>query len=655
MSTLLAILVANTLVAALLAAIAWTVNRFTRSPSLAHFFWVLALLKLVTPPLAPVPVGWTFQPERFFAESLSKRSRDQSDNLGPPSRDAARSAQSLETAKSSPQAAAVAAPARTTSRPARALRIPCTWESFALAAGGTWALGSLLTATLLAWRARTFQRSLDRCTSPDGELSRRAWRLARRAGLNRAPRVLVVDALLSPMLWGVGRRVQLVFPAGLKGRLAEEEVDSLLLHELGHYARGDHWVRVLELVCRVGLWWHPLVWVALRQIGQVEEHCCDAWVVARQAGRERSYAEALLATIDFLNEEHVLAPPVASGLGDAQLLRQRLTQIMAGATSPAPGRVSQRFAWGLGSLLLLAHPALGTVSLPSLAFERLEFRPRTAQSSGPTNSTAEVRDVQPTETPASPAMPTAAAAGTLDPLLPPATLWATATSPTGGYRIEARTGRRTTLIHAATGRRMDLSTYRITCIAFRPEQRTFFTGDEEGHLREWDCETGEMLRWWKGHLKEITSLHVAPDGRHLASGALDGLVKVWQTDDYAEKHSLQWRQDVISCVRWSADSRQLAVSVGGWSDSVHPELIVWNLADGVETQRMELEQSAGAIAWLNDQHLLMTAAWDGRTTVWNTEVGTPLAATLVRKEEVSAAAWCAECPLMLRFVQEELP
>jgi hypothetical protein len=70
---------------------------------------------------------------------------------------------------------------------------------------------------------------------------------------------------------------------------------------------------------------------------------------------------------------------------------------------------------------------------------------------------------------------------------------------------------------------------------------------------------------------------------------------------------------------------------------------------------MELEQAAGAIAWLLDEDRLLTAAWDGRTTVWNTDAGTQLAVTLVRKEEVSAAAWCAECPLTWRFLQEELP
>jgi hypothetical protein len=461
------------------------------------------------------------------------------------------------------------------------------------------------------------------------------------------------------MLWGVGRRVQLIFPAGLNGRLTQEEVDSLLLHELGHYARGDHWVRVLELCCRVALWWHPLVWISIGQIGQVEEHCCDAWVVSRQSGSQRSYAEALLTTIDFLNEQYVLTPPAASGLGDARLLRQRLVQIMAGTTSPAPSASARRFAWGIGGALLLVHPAFGTISLPSLpSFPMARLVDRTMTATSATSDAENNRVEPPAVDPAQVSVAPARQVPNLEPLLPPATLWATATSPNGAYRIEARTGRRMALIQVASARRMDLSSYRITCVAFRPEARSFFTGDEEGHLREWSSETGEILRWWKGHLKEISSLHVSPDGARLASGSLDGLVKIWQTEDLAEESSQQWRQDVVSCVRWSPSGRQLAVSVGGWSESVHPELIVWTpkSAESEETtQRMELEQAAGAIAWLLDEDRLLTAAWDGRTTVWNTEAGTQLAVTLVRKEEVSAAAWCAECPLTWRFLQEDLP
>jgi WD40 repeat protein len=162
-----------------------------------------------------------------------------------------------------------------------------------------------------------------------------------------------------------------------------------------------------------------------------------------------------------------------------------------------------------------------------------------------------------------------------------------------------------------------------------------------------------MLHRWQGHSREVSSLHVSPDGQYLASGSLDGLVVIWQTEDHAEKRSFQHRRDVVSCVRWSTDGSRLATAIGGWSEGVQPALIVLELESGAES-RFDLEQSAGAITWLKDPHLLITAGWDGHAIVWDLDAGTQRWDGKVHKEEVSSAAWCALCPLTLRMESEDL-
>ena len=52
----------------------------------------------------------------------------------------------------------------------------------------------------------------------------------------------------------------------------------------------------------------------------------NAWVVERQTGHRHSYAQALLAALDFLCERREALPPVACGLGEVGLLRVRLTR-----------------------------------------------------------------------------------------------------------------------------------------------------------------------------------------------------------------------------------------------------------------------------------------------------------------------------------------
>jgi len=52
----LELVLANALVSGLLALLAWVLSRRIHRQTLVHALWVLALVKLVTPPLVPLPV-----------------------------------------------------------------------------------------------------------------------------------------------------------------------------------------------------------------------------------------------------------------------------------------------------------------------------------------------------------------------------------------------------------------------------------------------------------------------------------------------------------------------------------------------------------------------------------------------------------------------
>jgi len=100
------------------------------------------------------------------------------------------------------------------------------------------------------------------------------------------------------------------------------------VHELAHLERRDHLVRWLE-VAAVGLyWWHPVAWWARRQVEQAEEHCCDARVVALLPALARAYAEALMATVDFLSDARAAIPLGARGFSQAHLLKRRMEMIL---------------------------------------------------------------------------------------------------------------------------------------------------------------------------------------------------------------------------------------------------------------------------------------------------------------------------------------
>jgi WD40 repeat protein len=67
----------------------------------------------------------------------------------------------------------------------------------------------------------------------------------------------------------------------------------------------------------------------------------------------------------------------------------------------------------------------------------------------------------------------------------------------------------------------------IVCLAYAPDGRSLATGHEDRVVRLWDPETGTLLRALEGHQSAVRSLGFAPDGRELASGSSDATIVLW--------------------------------------------------------------------------------------------------------------------------------
>jgi beta-lactamase regulating signal transducer with metallopeptidase domain len=348
------IVASNSLLVVVLAAGVALLGRFWKNPLGLHFLWVLVLLKLVTPPVVTVPLPWPARPVSLASEEYgaNRRLADQSrtDAAGQETASTAvgRDLPRFQDDRLVPQRSApdLSAP----------LAAPRQGIPRLAVLGWVWGMGIVLFASGHAFRILRFRRLLHCSEAPSSVVLGMAEGIGRRLGLGRVPEIRVLPVCVSPLVWSLGGRPKVFLPAGLFERLDATAQEAILAHELAHVRRKDHWVRLLEVAISTLFWWHPVVWWATRQLQELEDQCCDRVVVDMAPHGARSYATALLDTLDFLSERPIAAPLGATAAKSATSLTRRIAMLK---TRSSTARLT------LGRLALL----LAVAALPmALAF-----------------------------------------------------------------------------------------------------------------------------------------------------------------------------------------------------------------------------------------------------------------------------------------------
>jgi beta-lactamase regulating signal transducer with metallopeptidase domain len=586
-------MLSNAVVAALLALVAVAVGYAVRSPAVRHAAWVIVLLKLVTPPLVTVPLP--VLPASW----------------GAPPAEAPSGAAILVTASAPDPDGPVAVPPA----PAPPARYwPAGVGDWVVVA---WAVGAV---GWFAWQGRRvvrFRRRVRGAEDAPPEVAQAAGRIAAALGIAGAPAVKLATGIGSPMLWGWGSGAVVLFPRELLPRLSPEARDTLLAHELAHYLRRDHWVRVLEFVATGAYWWHPAVWLARGGIEAAEEECCDAWVVGGLAASPRRYAEALLATVDFEAElrRPCLPPGACAANRSARLLHRRLLALIhAGPPRPLRGRLAVR---AIVVAALLTQPVLRAATpSPDVG----------DQAAGAGNPESGIGN-QGRRTDAPP---------THDPRLVKAAeprSWATAEAPGGGLTVLARDDE--VVLRHPDGTTRVLGPGRPLALAFAPGGRRLTTAGPGPLVRTWDD---------RGHLQAETRARAAaravaytPDGSRLL--VLDAAGGVTVLDPQTLAAVASWTvEGPANSITCAPDNRTVAVSFGSWLGETG-----WvecrSIADGAKLNTYPAAAPAGAARFSPDGKTLVIGGWNGMTT-WRTLPGGELVAERqLPKHAVATAAF----------------
>jgi beta-lactamase regulating signal transducer with metallopeptidase domain len=618
-ATLVHVGVCNALVAGLLALVAIAAGRWSRRPALVHGLWVLALLKLVSPPLIPLailsapeepsaieslpaPLGdvaWTFppapppelppMPRLMRLEDIQALGRGEElpmPGLEPlpevfvPPPPVVSSANPPEP------------PRQAATPPAEEWIAPGVFELLAV----VWLGGAAVWFLMTGWRIARFHRLLSYATPAPPSLQEHARDLARRLGLARCPEVWLLPGPLPPLVWAVAGRARLYFPRDLLPHLCEDSRAALLVHELAHLCRRDHWVRVLEWLAAGLYWWWPLVWFGCRRLHAAEEECCDAWVVEELPGSGSTYAGALLETVDFLAGAPALMPPVASGFGRIYFLKRRLSAVLRGRPRP---RLS--FA---GRLLLLALALLLLPFVPVCA----RPQPKVPSSAAPAVRWSVAYETQPrilVGAKASDAFP----------------VWCLACSPDGTTLAVGGEDKAVRLVDAASGRvhRLEGHEDAVRGVAFSPNGATLASASFDRTVRLWDVQTGRLKDTLEGHANWVFAVAFSPDGTTLASAGYDKTIRLWDTATGQPMTTLLGHLGGVRCLAFSPDGKSLAS--GGADQAVR----LWDTATW--TQRAAFrghEDAVRAVAFAPDGGTLASGGDDGTLRLWDAATGVAL-------------------------------
>jgi beta-lactamase regulating signal transducer with metallopeptidase domain len=187
------------------------------------------------------------------------------------------------------------------------IAVPPSWSMWLLMATAAWFAWTCLRFARLALVVVRVvfakQRAVPIAPAREARLTR--WMQARTRG--RFARLVLSDRIHHAAVLGFGHPVIALAP-GTIGRLSDEELDQVVMHEYAHVQRRDDIWAVVQHAISAALGFHPAVWWLDRALTIEREVACDDWVLSA-GSTPKSYGTCLVSLAEFAEGRRMKAVP----------------------------------------------------------------------------------------------------------------------------------------------------------------------------------------------------------------------------------------------------------------------------------------------------------------------------------------------------------
>jgi len=167
--------------------------------------------------------------------------------------------------------------------------------------------------------------------------------------------------------------------------------------------------------------------------------------------------------------------------------------------------------------------------------------------------------------------------------------------------------------------------YKIRAVAFSPDGKTLASGGWDNMVRFWNFESGKEIHTCAGHTNHIFDMAFAPDGKSVASAGRDSTVRVWDAGSGQLLSTLKGHSGRISTIAFSSDGKTLA---SGGRDAT---LVLWESPSTPrELVEFQHERPVQSLAFSPDGRTLASAGAQARernsaVRLWDLEANKEIA------------------------------